>query len=162
MPRVGGEVHREACAYRFAGLSTRAQPATQKPTSAIGWATSVHAIRRVVQGRAETNYVSSFFQDQLAYTFTLIQEGFDLRKQARWKLERAVEAAITTKRWDAAGVAAFALAEVLGGDDSPAAAGALMLHQVWETQLKLFKSILIFDVSGNDKSTLLVKPTTTL
>lgn len=58
------------------------------------------------------------------------QEGFNLREQARWKLERAVEAAVTAKRWDAAGVAAFALAEVLGGDDSPASAGALMLHQV--------------------------------
>lgn len=60
----------------------------------------------------------------------LTQEGFDLLEQARWKLERAVEVAISAKRWDAAGVAAFALAEVLGGDDAPAAAGALMLHQV--------------------------------
>lgn len=34
------------------------------------------------------------------------------------------------KRWDAAGVAAFALAEMLGGDDAPTAAAALMLHQV--------------------------------
>ena len=66
-----------------------------------------------------------------------MQEGFDLREQARWKLERAVEAAIAAKRWDAAGVAAFALAEVLGGDDSPAAVGALMLHQVCQLKPKL-------------------------
>lgn len=63
-------------------------------------------------------------------TAPLTQEGYDLREQARWKLERAAEAAVAAKRWDAAGVAAFALAEVLGGDDSPATAGALMLHQV--------------------------------
>lgn len=58
------------------------------------------------------------------------KEGDDLREQSKWKLERATEAAITAKRWDAAGVASIALAEVLGGDDAVVAAGALMLHQV--------------------------------
>ncbi|CAM9480513.1 unnamed protein product [Ectocarpus sp. 13 AM-2016] len=58
-----------------------------------------------------------------------MQEGFELREQARWKLEQAMETAVAAKRWDAAGVAAFALAEMLGGDDASAAAAALMLHQ---------------------------------
>ncbi|CAM9765355.1 unnamed protein product, partial [Ectocarpus sp. 4 AP-2014] len=58
-----------------------------------------------------------------------MQEGFDLREQARWKLEQAMEAAVAAKRWDAASVAAFALAEMVGGDDASAAAAALMLHQ---------------------------------
>lgn len=76
-----------------------------------------------------------------------MQEGFDLREQARWKLERAVEAAIAAKRWDAAGVAAFALAEVLGGDDSPAAVGALMMHQVCQPKPKL-QTHFVFEASG--------------
>lgn len=59
-----------------------------------------------------------------------LQEGGDLCEQAKWKLERATVAAIATKRWDAAGVASFALAEVVGGGDAVVAAGALMLHQV--------------------------------
>lgn len=58
------------------------------------------------------------------------QEGCDLREQAKWKLERATEAAIAAKRWDAAGIASFSLAELIGGDDAVVAAGALMLHQV--------------------------------
>ncbi|CAM9269015.1 unnamed protein product [Scytosiphon promiscuus] len=58
-----------------------------------------------------------------------IQEGFNLREQARWKLARAMETAVAGKRWDAAGAAAFALAEMLGGNDAPSAAAALMLHQ---------------------------------
>lgn len=37
---------------------------------------------------------------------------------------------MAAKRWDAASVAAFALAEMLGGDDASATAAALMLHQV--------------------------------
>eukprot|EP00903_Cladosiphon_okamuranus_P014428 g13389.t1 len=68
-----------------------------------------------------------------------MQEGFDLREQARWKLERAVEAALSAKRWDAAGVAAFALAELLGGDDSPTAAKALMLHQSCRARDRLLR-----------------------
>lgn len=40
---------------------------------------------------------------------------------------------MAAKRWDAASVAAFALAEMLGGDDASAAVAALMLHQVIET-----------------------------
>ena len=67
---------------------------------------------------------------QTTASHKLQQEGFDLREQARWKLERSVEAAVSAKRWDAAGVAAFALAEVLGGDDPLPAAAALMLLQV--------------------------------
>ena len=58
------------------------------------------------------------------------QEGCDLREQAKWKLERATKVAMAAKRWDAAGVASFAQAEVLGSDDAIVAAGALMLHQV--------------------------------
>lgn len=58
------------------------------------------------------------------------QENFDLREQAKWKLERAIRVGIDAKRWDAVGVAAFALGELLGGDDPMIAAGALMLHQV--------------------------------
>lgn len=58
------------------------------------------------------------------------QEGYDLREQARWKLERATEMAVASKRWDAAGVSSFALAEMVGGDDALVAVGALMLHQV--------------------------------
>lgn len=53
-----------------------------------------------------------------------------MREQARWKLERAVEMAVAAKRWDAAAVSSFALGELVGGDDSAAAVGALMLHQV--------------------------------
>lgn len=42
----------------------------------------------------------------------------------------AIRLAIAAKQWDAAGVAAFALGELLGGEDAVVAAGALMLHQV--------------------------------
>ncbi|CAM9766287.1 unnamed protein product, partial [Ectocarpus sp. 8 AP-2014] len=68
-----------------------------------------------------------------------MQEGFDLREQARWKLEQAMEAAVAAKRWDAAGVAAFALAEMLGGDDASAAAAALMLHQSCRARGKMLR-----------------------
>ena len=67
------------------------------------------------------------------------QEGGDLREQAKWKLERATEAAIAAKRWDATGVASFALAEVVGEDDAVVAAGALMLHQVREGLWRTFR-----------------------
>lgn len=60
----------------------------------------------------------------------MCQEDSDLRMQARWKLERAIDQALAGKRWDAAGVAGFALGELLGGDDATVAAAALMLHQV--------------------------------
>lgn len=60
-----------------------------------------------------------------------VQEEFDLHDQARWKLERAVETSIASKRWDAVGVAAFALGELLGGNDTPTTAAALMLYQVY-------------------------------
>lgn len=64
-----------------------------------------------------------------------MQEDVDLHTQARWKLEKAVDGAVSAKRWDAAGVAAFALGELLGGDDAVAAVGALMLHQVrWQSE----------------------------
>lgn len=66
-----------------------------------------------------------------------VQEEFDLHDQARWKLQRAVESSIASKRWDAVGVAAFALGELLGGDDTPTAAAALMLYQVYLRVLKL-------------------------
>lgn len=59
----------------------------------------------------------------------LFQEEFDIREQARWKLERAIEMAVAAKRWDAAAVSSFALGDLVGGDDSAAAVGALMLHQ---------------------------------
>lgn len=62
--------------------------------------------------------------------FCRFQENFDIRAQARWKLERSIGEATKAKRWDALGVAAFALGELIGGDDTVTAAGALMLHQV--------------------------------
>ncbi|CAM9187724.1 unnamed protein product [Sphacelaria rigidula] len=58
-----------------------------------------------------------------------LEENFDIRAQARWKLERSIDEATKAKRWDALGVAAFALGELIGGDDTVTAAGALMLHQ---------------------------------
>lgn len=58
------------------------------------------------------------------------QETFDLRGQARWKLENELNEALAGKHWDAVGVAAFALGELLGMEDPMVAAGSLMLHQV--------------------------------
>lgn len=84
------------------------------------------------------------------------QEEFDTREQARWKLERAVEMAVAAKRWDAAAVSSFALGELLGGDDSAAAVGALMLHQAsysfcvgGEMFVQHVGSDLVDDVLGN-------------
>lgn len=67
---------------------------------------------------------------EAVFVLCRFQENFDIRAQARWKLERAIDEATKAKRWDALGVAAFALGELLGGDDAVTAAGALMLHQV--------------------------------
>lgn len=46
-----------------------------------------------------------------------------------------MENSIASKRWDAVGVAAFALGELLGGNDAPTAAAALMLYQVYLLRL---------------------------
>ncbi|CAM9506439.1 unnamed protein product, partial [Choristocarpus tenellus] len=66
-----------------------------------------------------------------------MEEEFNLLAQARYKLDLAIASGIKEGCWDAVAAASFALAEIVGGTDSPVAAGALMLHQSCRARKRL-------------------------